>query len=583
MLKKGIFLIFVLISLAVIVKGETIVSSCQTLSVDGETYIVKSFSENNANGICLDITGDNILVEGNDSTVTNLNVVGARVGIRFNSVSNVTVQNLTFVREILTITSSSQSSIIDSSFQADGGLAPTITNSSYLYLKGVTLQSAVVTAFPFSWVNVDNSIMRDSSVSGFYIPLSVDSNSDNVSIISTSFTGTTTTGGITFSGTNSYLYRNTFTNPSALTSASFSALGLLLDGNTFTNIGNFVSFGTGTYNHNSISQTSTFGSSIVGHGTLTISSNAIVNNVTVRGQGTSAIAFTGSNSVVTNATINMQSSGFVHDRNAIFFYGGENNQLNNFVLTASVDDGLVFQGTSVSDLASGNVIRNGVISATNNDVEISGFTSGNRIVNITYSDAESNSGTDNSNNQRLWYYRARVQNYTSANLQNVLINDTRSDGVSLWGALTDSLGYISPQESLSYSISDTTYTYYNNHTFIARGLSGGSQEFLTISHNVTSEGNIYSDVFVFLTGEFTPFIPEPEGQQTIGVEGGLDLPTELVNIDNEEQGLLPEIYRGSLAFFSATLIPFVTIMFVVFFCLMILALFTFIKKIASKF
>ena len=64
--------------------------------------------------------------------------------------------------------------------------------------------------------------------------------------------------------------------------------------------------------------------------------------------------------------------------------------------------------------------------------------------------------------------------------------------------------------------------------------------------------------------------------------GGMPLPTKLVDIQNTEQGLLPEIYYGTLAFLSGTLTPMIVLIFFIFFVLIIFAIGFIIKKMAKK-
>jgi hypothetical protein len=64
--------------------------------------------------------------------------------------------------------------------------------------------------------------------------------------------------------------------------------------------------------------------------------------------------------------------------------------------------------------------------------------------------------------------------------------------------------------------------------------------------------------------------------------GGMPLPTKIVDINNVEQGLLPEIYYGTLGFLSNTLMPIMIIIFVIIFVLIITAIGSIIVKIAKK-
>jgi len=64
-------------------------------------------------------------------------------------------------------------------------------------------------------------------------------------------------------------------------------------------------------------------------------------------------------------------------------------------------------------------------------------------------------------------------------------------------------------------------------------------------------------------------------------EGGVSIPYELVNTQNIEQGFLPEIYLGTMAFMSYTLIPFLVIIFTIIAGLVILTIAKIIMKFAK--
>jgi hypothetical protein len=76
-----------------------------------------------------------------------------------------------------------------------------------------------------------------------------------------------------------------------------------------------------------------------------------------------------------------------------------------------------------------------------------------------------------------------------------------------------------------------------------------------------------------------PYVPE---QQQSNETGGMPLPTKIVDTENTEQGLLPEIYYGILGFLSNTLSPMIILIFVIFFVLIILAIGFIIKKIFHR-
>ena len=76
-----------------------------------------------------------------------------------------------------------------------------------------------------------------------------------------------------------------------------------------------------------------------------------------------------------------------------------------------------------------------------------------------------------------------------------------------------------------------------------------------------------------------PSVPE---QQQANETGGMPLPTKIVDTENIEQGLLPEIYYGILGFLSNTLSPMIILIFVIFFVLIILSIGFIIKKIFHR-
>jgi hypothetical protein len=75
---------------------------------------------------------------------------------------------------------------------------------------------------------------------------------------------------------------------------------------------------------------------------------------------------------------------------------------------------------------------------------------------------------------------------------------------------------------------------------------------------------------------------EEEIPDTTTSEGGIPIPTQLVDTENINQGLLPEIYYGTLAFWSKILNPLIIVVFVIFMVLIMLTIGTIIKKIANK-
>jgi hypothetical protein len=64
--------------------------------------------------------------------------------------------------------------------------------------------------------------------------------------------------------------------------------------------------------------------------------------------------------------------------------------------------------------------------------------------------------------------------------------------------------------------------------------------------------------------------------------GGSALPTQIVDVNNVNQGLLPEVYFGTIGFLSNTIQPMIILIFMIFFVLIILAIAFIIKKVGSK-
>ena len=77
----------------------------------------------------------------------------------------------------------------------------------------------------------------------------------------------------------------------------------------------------------------------------------------------------------------------------------------------------------------------------------------------------------------------------------------------------------------------------------------------------------------------------PEAEEvpdTTTATDGMAIPTKLVDTDDINQGLLPEIYYGTLAFMSSVLSPTIVLVFVIFFALIMLTIGMIVKKFAMK-
>jgi hypothetical protein len=62
----------------------------------------------------------------------------------------------------------------------------------------------------------------------------------------------------------------------------------------------------------------------------------------------------------------------------------------------------------------------------------------------------------------------------------------------------------------------------------------------------------------------------------------INMTMKLVNIDDVDTGLLPDIYHGTLRFFSVTLSPMIILIFLIFIVLIILLIGAVIKKVAKS-
>jgi hypothetical protein len=62
----------------------------------------------------------------------------------------------------------------------------------------------------------------------------------------------------------------------------------------------------------------------------------------------------------------------------------------------------------------------------------------------------------------------------------------------------------------------------------------------------------------------------------------INMTMKLVNVDDVDTGLLPDIYHGTLRFFSVTLSPMIILIFLIFFVLIILLIGALIKKVAKS-
>ncbi len=67
-----------------------------------------------------------------------------------------------------------------------------------------------------------------------------------------------------------------------------------------------------------------------------------------------------------------------------------------------------------------------------------------------------------------------------------------------------------------------------------------------------------------------------------GLSGSIPLPTELVELDNTNKGLLPEIYFGTIGFMSSVLSPTIVLVFLFFLVMIMITVGVIIKKIGQR-
>lgn len=133
----------------------------------------------------------------------------------------------------------------------------------------------------------------------------------------------------------------------------------------------------------------------------------------------------------------------------------------------------------------------------------------------------------------------------------------------------------------SYALSVAVTDYYNLDT---------NNSYAT-PITVTTTGSVCDNDFICEASQGETYIncpndcDEPSQEEipdTTTATGGMPIPTQIVNPDNINEGLLPSVYFGTLGFLSSVLSPTITIVFLIFFVLIIITIGMIIKKIAIK-
>lgn len=127
--------------------------------------------------------------------------------------------------------------------------------------------------------------------------------------------------------------------------------------------------------------------------------------------------------------------------------------------------------------------------------------------------------------------------------------------------------------NITVRVKDIFHSTYNYASFLETVTTSGS----VCNNNGTCDSSIGE------TNSNCPFdCPSTVVSNTTSVVGGTTIPNDLVNVENTEQGLLPEIYYGTLGFMSYVLTPSIILIFIIFFVLIIFAIGKVIKNIAYK-
>ena len=130
-------------------------------------------------------------------------------------------------------------------------------------------------------------------------------------------------------------------------------------------------------------------------------------------------------------------------------------------------------------------------------------------------------------------------------------------------------------------------------TYVVAGvynLSVGVRDIYHSTYNLYSHSIYVSSTGSFCgdgvcgTGETFSNCPADcdEGGTIGGENGTITIPVDIVNLNNTNEGLLPQVYYGILGFLSSTLSPAIILIFAIFFALIMLAIGIIIKRVAEK-
>lgn len=209
-----------------------------------------------------------------------------------------------------------------------------------------------------------------------------------------------------------------------------------------------------------------------------------------------------------------------------------------------------------------------ICSQNGNTIEFySTAVNGNAVINsVTYDPATTIikqtylnaivSATDPEGNSPL-YYISKCSN--SANWSVEDNNNIRSCYYSIIGTYNLTIAVRDPYHS--------TYVYFSQPILV-------TETGIICGNGICESGETYTSC----PADCLSNVTQTQATET----GGMPLPTKIVDVNNVEQGLLPEIYYGILGFLSNTLSPMIILVFAIFFVLIMLTLAFIIKRTAHR-
>ncbi|RLC34364.1 MAG: hypothetical protein DRZ76_02800 [Candidatus Nealsonbacteria bacterium] len=193
----------------------------------------------------------------------------------------------------------------------------------------------------------------------------------------------------------------------------------------------------------------------------------------------------------------------------IYFLNSDNGTITNMTVTSCSAYGFYGELSSNNNITHSNLSGNGdkaiyIVTSSKNNI----------ILNTTYSlNKEFVGGI--SDLIRKWYYRAYVNDTVGNDVYNANVSMFDKNGNLVFEKFTDSGGYIPLTEVTAYRNNAGVRTDYNNFTIKALNYTAPPyvQEYVTKTHNLTAEGNIYKDVFTLTYDIIPPSIDYGSGTE----------------------------------------------------------------------